>query len=109
MAMISARAGGPQCFPSSSRSTNSPSENSVRISASSIACLTVSEPLSTETVSSAAMPIPAATASTDAFRMLPRNRPDRAAAAATSAPSTRRDSEKSRLIARVLILTAGHV
>ena len=83
IAMISARAGGPQCLPSSSRSTTSPSENSVRISASSIACLTVSDPLSTDTTSTAASPTPAATASTDAFRMLPRNSPESAAAAAT--------------------------
>ena len=44
IAITSARAAGPQCLPSSSRSTSSPSENRVRISASSIVCSTRSEP-----------------------------------------------------------------
>ena len=83
IAMISARAGGPQCCRSSSRSTTQPVGEQRQDQRQLDACSTVSDPASTTTTSTAASPTPAATPSTDAFRMLARSQPDSAAAAAT--------------------------
>ena len=80
-----ARVTGPQWTRRSSRSTNSPSENRVRISASSIRWTTAESVASTETTSVAARPIPSATESTEIESTVPRITPDSAAATASSA------------------------
>ena len=84
-----ARVTGPQWTRRSSRSTNSPSENRVRISASSIRWTTAESVASTETTSVVARPIPSATESTEIDSTVPRITPDSAAATASSAPNSR--------------------
>ena len=98
IAITSARAGGPQWRPSSSRSTSSPSETRVRISASSISSTIPSSPTSTETTSSSASTIPSAIESTDAESTVPRIRPESAAVTASSAPKISAASPKERSI-----------
>ena len=98
IAMISARR-RPPVRSSSSRSTNSPSENRVRISASSIACRDGVGPAVDRHGVDRGQPTPAADGEDRRVQDAAAEQPDSAAAAATRAPRTSRDSEKSRLIA----------
>ena len=87
-----ARVTGPQWIRSSSLSTNSPSENRVRISASSTRSTIAGSLASTETTSVSARTIPSATESTEIDSTVPRITPDSAAAAASSPPTISRAS-----------------
>ncbi len=86
MAISSARTTGPQCTTSSSRSTKSPSENRVTISASRKRWTTVVSDPSTWIAPASARISPAATESTEIDSTVPRIRPDNAAATASNAP-----------------------
>ena len=89
---------GPQWTRSSSRSTNSPSENRVRIRAISITSVTPGEVALTVTAPVSARPMPSATDRTEIERTVPRIRPESAAAMASSTPSTRIASPKPRFM-----------
>ena len=74
-----ARVTGPQWTRSSSRSTNSPSENRVRISASSTRSTIAGSRASTETTPVSARTMPSATESTEIDSTVPRITPESAA------------------------------
>ena len=86
IASARARAAGLQCTISSSRSTKSPSEKSVTIRASSTSWITVLSPGSIWITSAAARPSPTATDRTAIESTVPRNRPESAAATASTPP-----------------------
>src|SRR3954447_4048862 len=87
IAMISARATGPQWTTSISRSTNSPSESSVTISASSKRWTTAVSPAYTWIASTSARTSPAVTESTAIESTVPRMSPESAAAIASRPPA----------------------
>jgi hypothetical protein len=89
-----ARAAGPQCMVSSSRSTKRPSENSVNTSAISTSSITVWSLGSTLTTSVAARPMPSPTDSTEIDSTVPRITPESAAAVVSSAPISSRACPK---------------
>src|SRR5215218_7781344 len=100
IANTSARATGLQLRPSSSRSTTSPSEIRVRISASSISSTIPASSTWIVTRSSCASTIPSRIESTDAESTVPRISPDSAATTASRAPMMSSASPNPRSINR---------
>ena len=95
-----ARVTGPQWTRRSSLSTNSPSENRVRINANSIRSTIAGSRASTETTLVLARTIPSATESTEMESTVPRITPDSAAATANSPPTMSKASPNPIFSAR---------
>ena len=94
IAISSARTTGPQCTTSSSRSTNSPSENSVTIRASRKRWTTALSEPSTWIAPASARISPEVTERTAIESTVPRISPESAAASASRAPLIRSASPK---------------
>ena len=93
---------GLQCTLSRSRSTKSPSENSVTISASSISWMTASSSALTSITPVPASRRPATTPSTEIDSTVPRKSPESAAAAASSPPPKSNTSANPSSIAGII-------